>query len=120
MHYIISFGVILGALVCWFISVRRSLAGMIENINNAMAQIGIQIFSQWELLICVLDLMKWYAPGEREIIIDTMKSRRCINKNSRPADVDLQRQWGQAEPFHSKVSRSYDCTDSWAFCQGIF
>ena len=90
MHYIVSFGVVLVALVFWIISVKRSLTVMNENANNAMAQIGVQLFSQCELLSSLLALTNWYAAEECGTIIKTMKGGRLITKDSLTEDVKIQ------------------------------
>jgi LemA protein len=90
MHHILLAGVILAAIMLWIYSLQRSLAGMNENVNNAMAQIGIQISSQWKILMCLLDLAEWYADHECVIIIETMNERCPVTKNSLPDDVRKQ------------------------------
>jgi LemA protein len=90
MHYIVSFGVVFAALVFWIISEKRSLAGMNENANNAMSQIGVQLFSQCELISSLLELTNWYAAEECGTIIKTMKAGRMITKDSLAADVKMQ------------------------------
>lgn len=90
MYYIIASGVILVALILWIISVQRSLVAMDENINNAMAQIGVQLSSRWDALTSLLDLTKGYAEHEYKTITETIKARRSITKDSAPADVTKQ------------------------------
>ncbi len=90
MHYIMTFGVVLAALVFWIISVQRSLVVMNENANNAMLQIGVQLSSEWDILTSLLDLAEWYANYECITIIETMKGRRSVTKDSLPDDVTRQ------------------------------
>lgn len=90
MIYIVVFGVLFVALGFWMFSVQRSLAGMGGNINNAMSQIGLQLSSQWEVLIFLLELTEWHAVHECETIIETMKAGRLITKDSLPDDVRKQ------------------------------
>ena len=47
---IIIVGVIAVLLLFWVISCQRRLAVMDENINNAMAQIGVQLSSRFDAL----------------------------------------------------------------------
>lgn len=90
MYYIVSFGVGLVALVYWIISVQRSLIAVEKNVCNAMSQIGVQLFSQCELLSSLLELTNWYAAEECGAIIKTMKSGRLITKDSLAEDVKIQ------------------------------
>lgn len=53
-------------LVLWVVSCRRRLAVMDENINNAMAQIGVQLSSRFDALTALPDLTKGYAGGQHE------------------------------------------------------
>lgn len=90
MIYIVAFGVLFVALGFWIFSVQRSLTGMDGNVNNAMSQIGLQLSSQWEVLIFLLELTEWHAVHECETIIETMKAGRFITKDSLPDDVRKQ------------------------------
>ena len=90
MHDIVLFIIILAAFAFWIVSVQRSLAGMAENINNAMSQIGIQMSSQCELLSTLLELTNWYAAEECGAIIKTMKAGRLITKDSLAQDARKQ------------------------------
>ena len=75
-------------LVMWTISCQRRLAVMDENINNAMAQIGVQLSSRFDALTALLDLTKGYAAHESQTLIETIKSRRSvITATSTPDDV---------------------------------
>lgn len=47
---ILIFGIVVILLVLWAISTQRKLAVMDENINNAMAQIGVQLSSRFDAL----------------------------------------------------------------------
>ena len=87
MGYIII-GAIIAFLIIWIISVQRKLAGMDENINNAMSQIGVQLSSRFDALTALLDLTKGYAAHESQTLIETIKSRRSdITATSTPEDV---------------------------------
>ena len=92
MYYFIAFGAMLVAFVFWTISVQRSLDGMTGNINNGMAQIGLQLSSQCELLTSLLDLTNWYAVDECRTILKTMKAGTLITKDSLPEDARKQEQ----------------------------
>lgn len=47
---ILILGIVVILLVLWAISTQRKLAVMDENINNAMAQIGVQLSSRFDVL----------------------------------------------------------------------
>lgn len=75
-------------LALWAISCQRRLAVMDENVNNAMAQIGVQLSSRFDALTALLDLTKGYAAHESQTLIETVKSRRSvITASSTPDDV---------------------------------
>lgn len=75
-------------LALWAVSCQRRLAVMDENINNAMAQIGVQLSSRFDALTALLDLTKGYAAHESQTLIETVKSRRSvITATSTPDDV---------------------------------
>lgn len=85
-------GIIIGAvlvlLILWAISVRRRLAVMEENINNAMGQIGVQLSSRFDALTALLDLTRGYAAQEAQTLLETLRSRRAaITAASAPEDV---------------------------------
>lgn len=85
---IIIAAVIVVILVLWAVSCQRRLAVMDENVNNAMAQIGVQLSSRFDALTALLDLAKGYAAHESQTLIETVKSRRSvITATSTPDDV---------------------------------
>ena len=88
MGIIIVLGAVVLLLAGWAVSCQRRLAAMDENINNAMAQIGVQLSSRFDALTALLDLTKGYAAHESQTLIETIKSRRSvINASSTPEDV---------------------------------
>ena len=75
-------------LALWSFFCRRRLAVMDENVNNAMAQIGVQLSSRFDALTALLDLTKGYDARESQVLIETVKSRRSvITASSTPDDV---------------------------------
>ena len=85
---IIITGTVAVLLVLWAVSCRRRLAVMDENVNDAMAQIGVQISSRFDVLTVLLYLIKGYAPHEAQTLIGTIKSRRrTITVASTPDDI---------------------------------
>ena len=80
--------VVIVFFVLWVISCRRRLAVMDENVNNAMAQIGLQLSSQFDAMTALLDLTREYSAHESQILVETVKSRRSvITTASTPNDV---------------------------------
>lgn len=85
---LIIIGAVIVLFVVWLISVQRRLVGMDENINNAMSQIGVQLYSRFDALSALMDLTKGYADHESRTLIETIKSRRSvITATSTPQDV---------------------------------
>lgn len=85
---VIIAGAVVVLLALWAISCQRRLAVMDENINNAMAQIGVQLSSRFDALTALLDLAKGYAAHESQTLIETVKARRSIiTATSTPDDV---------------------------------
>lgn len=84
-------GIIIGAVVVlalWAVSCWRRLAVMNENVNAAMAQVGVQLSSCFDALTALLDLTKGYAVHESQTLIETIKARRSvITAASTPDDV---------------------------------
>lgn len=75
-------------IALWLMSTQRNLVFLDENTNNAMTQIGVQLSSRFDALTALLDLTKSYSAHESEILIETIKSRRCaITAKSFPDDV---------------------------------
>lgn len=88
MEIIIIVILLIILLVIWMISTQRKLTVMDENINNAMNQIGVQISSRFDVLMALLDFAKGYSTHEILILMETVKSRRCIlTAKSTPNDV---------------------------------
>ena len=83
-------GVIVVALILWFISSQRKLVVLDENINNAMSQIGVQLSSRWDALTALSDLTKGYAEHEYKTISDTIKMRTSIGSSNTAKDVNEQ------------------------------
>ena len=81
-------GAVAALLVMWGISIQRRLAGMDENVNHAMSQIGVQQSSCFDALTVLLDLTKGYAAHESQTLIEMIRSHRSeITATSAPQDV---------------------------------
>lgn len=87
MGYTIA-GAAAALLIMWSISIQRRLAGMDENVNHAMSQIGVQLYSRFDALTVLLDLTKGYAAHESQTLIEMIRSHRSeITATSAPQDV---------------------------------
>lgn len=88
MTGIIIAGAAIVLLVLWAVSCQRRLAVLDENVNNAMAQIGVQLSSRFDALTALLDLVKGYADHELQTLTKTVIARRSvINSASAPEEV---------------------------------
>lgn len=88
---IIIAGMLALLLILWTASCRRRLAVMEENVSNAMAQIGVQISSRFDVLTALLDLAKEYAAYESQTLLEAVRSNRsAITAASSPEDVQKQ------------------------------
>ena len=77
--------------VLWTISCHRKLAVMDEDVNSAMARIGVQLSSRFDVLATLLDLTGEYAVHESQTLIATINSHRSIiTAASTPEDVQKQ------------------------------
>ena len=90
MPDIIAIIVLIVALALWIKSVQRSLVVLDENTNNAISQIGIQLFSLWHSLTSLLDLTKDYDVQEYVSLTETIEARRFITTGSKPEDIEKQ------------------------------
>lgn len=86
MYYIPAIIVIIGILVFWIIQIQRSLVILEDNNTKAMSQIGVQVSSQWEVLNFLLNISKEHTAQGYETIIEMMKARHSITKDSLPED----------------------------------
>ena len=88
---LIIIGAIAALLVVWSISVWRKLIGMDENIENAMGQLGVQLSAKFDAMYALLDLVKEYASGETQPLLETLKAKRIvITAVSTPQEVYAQ------------------------------
>ena len=88
MTIFIIVALIAALLVIWVMSTQRRLAGMDENAQTAMSQIGVQLSSRFDALTALLELTKGYAASESQTLMETVKSRRgAITAKSTPNEV---------------------------------
>ena len=75
-------------IISWLISIRRRLLDMDENITNTMCQIGIQLFSSFDVLTAIVKLVEEYAHQEAIKLMDTVNAyHKVIDSKSTPEDV---------------------------------
>lgn len=89
----IAIGAAVVLLLLFAISIRRRLAVMDENINNAMNQIGVQLCLCFNAIGGLLEETRGYAPNESRMIMDAVRSRRStVTGKSTPDQVIKQEQ----------------------------
>lgn len=97
-------GALLAFLLVWIITIRRRLACLDENINNAMAQLGVQVSARTDALAALLKCTKGYAAYETQRMMETLLSgRSIITAKSTPEEV-----WKQER----MISEALDAVDS--------
>lgn len=80
--------VIGAAIAVWSVIMQRKLVMLDENISNAMCLIGVQMSSQYDVLMFLLELAKGYAAHHCEKLIEMVRSERSmIMATSTPDDV---------------------------------
>jgi LemA protein len=89
----ISIGIIAAGTIHWVKSSRRRLAGLDENVNNAMLQIGVQLSARYYFLTALLETIKENAAQESGAItlIKTIESKRS-DITAKSTSKDLQDQ----------------------------
>ena len=111
--------IIIAVLVIWGISVRRKLAGMNENINHAMSQIGVQLSSRFDALTALVDILKGYDVHESQTLMETINTRRyAITATATPDDVRKQEgiisdaldRISMVTPFYSELKANENYT----------
>ncbi|MEF9853827.1 MAG: LemA family protein [Hydrogenoanaerobacterium sp.] len=89
MLYILA-GVVLTAIVVWFILTKRVLLMLDENKKNAMAQIGVQVSGRWDAVSELIYLIKEYSESDYAELSETIKQRQYINAESSAQDAAAQ------------------------------
>lgn len=85
---IVIAGAVVVLLVLWIVSCQRRLVAMNENVDDAMAQIGVQISSRFDVLTLLLYSTKGYAAHKAQTLIGTIKLRQsAITAISTPNNV---------------------------------
>lgn len=90
MPYIIILGGIIILAVPWIVLYQRSLIVLDENINNAIAQMGVLLSPRWDALTSLLELTKGYSELEYNTLTEAIKARRSITRDSTPEDINTQ------------------------------
>ena len=74
----------------WLAFVRRMLALLEENSDNAMNQIGIQLSSRWDELSALVELMKGCNVREDQVLLEITKARKPISAENAAFDAAKQ------------------------------
>lgn len=86
----ITLACVLIILFSWIKSTQKSFLALDENVNNSIAQIGIQISSYWDALGSLLCLLKTYDPYVELVSSEALVKRRIITKDSSMDDIIAQ------------------------------
>lgn len=70
--------VVLVLLVFFFISTQRSLVSLEENVNNAFANIAVNLNSRWDALKALANAVKAYSEHEYETLTGIIEKRSAV------------------------------------------
>lgn len=70
--------VVLVLLVFYFISTQRSLVTLEENVDNAFANIAVNLNSRWDALKALANAVKAYSEHEYETLTDIIEKRSAV------------------------------------------
>lgn len=78
--------VLIWALLLYFIVSYNSLVRLANNINNAFADVDVQIKLRFDLLDNLINTVKWYASHEKETLEKLTDARTSFMHASSPQD----------------------------------
>ncbi|MDG1875927.1 MAG: LemA family protein [Acidimicrobiales bacterium] len=78
--------VIVGLLVIWVISLYNNLVKLRNRIENAWAQIDVQLKRRWDLIPNLVETVKGYASHERETLEAVIAARNAATTASGPQE----------------------------------
>ena len=73
---------ILVLIVFYFISTQRSLVTLEENVDNAFANIAVNLNSRWDALKALANAVKAYSEHEYETLTDIIEKRSAVKNTS--------------------------------------
>lgn len=75
-------------LFLWLMSMRRGLLALNEDVDNAMARIGVLLSSRFDALEAFLDLARGYAEQDARVLTETVRAgRRVVTAGFTPDEV---------------------------------
>ena len=77
---------IVGLLVIWVISLYNNLVKLRNRIENAWAQIDVQLKRRWDLIPNLVETVKGYAGHERETLEAVIAARNAATTASGPQE----------------------------------
>lgn len=80
--------VVLCLLVGFFISIQRSLVTLEENVDNAFANISVNLNSRWDALKALASAVKAYSAHEYESLVGIIEKRRPTLKTAGDVNGD--------------------------------
>lgn len=81
-------GAILVVLVLYFISAQRNFVFLNENVDNALANISVNLNSRWDALKALASAVKAYSEHEYETLVDLIEKRRPVIKSAEDVKED--------------------------------
>ncbi|MGD2200118.1 MAG: LemA family protein [Candidatus Bathyarchaeota archaeon] len=82
-YLLLGIGVVLAVLVGWFISYYNRIRVLANRIEEAWAQIDVQLQKRYDLVPNLVETVKGYAAHEREIFESIAEARAGMVKGSR-------------------------------------
>lgn len=70
--------VVLVLIVFYLISTQRSLVILEENVNNAFANIAVNLNSRWDALKALANAVKAYSEHEYQTLLDIIDKRSAV------------------------------------------
>lgn len=70
--------VVLVLIVYYFISTQRSLVTLEENVDNAFANIAVNLNSRWDALKALANAVKAYSEHEYETLTGIIEKRSAV------------------------------------------
>ena len=70
-------GVVVTALLIWFISTYNRLVRMSENVNKSWADIDVLLKQRYDMIPNLVNIVKGYADHEKELFMEFAKARQA-------------------------------------------
>jgi len=87
MTALIILGVLAVVLVLWFVSAYNGLVGLRNRVDNAWAQVDVQLKRRYDLLPNLIETVKGYMTHERETLESVVRARSAALAAQTPAEA---------------------------------